>query len=104
MSFRQHPPEKCLDGGGLFRVLDLTGDEQPCEGRDGIRFLTRCIGDGTPEVRRHLLGSACRRFRYGSQIGLDETAGGILDVAISKLRSEERRVGKECRSRWSPSH
>src|SRR3712207_9433936 len=21
-----------------------------------------------------------------------------------KLRSEERRVGKECRSRWSPSH
>src|SRR5256885_10875394 len=26
-----------------------------------------------------------------------------LDVAISD-RSEERRVGKECRSRWSPYH
>src|SRR2546425_11763810 len=24
--------------------------------------------------------------------------------AISALRSEERRVGKECRSRWSPYH
>ena len=24
--------------------------------------------------------------------------------AIKKLRSEERRVGKECRSRWSPYH
>ena len=24
--------------------------------------------------------------------------------AIAKLRSEERRVGKECRSRWSPYH
>ena len=24
--------------------------------------------------------------------------------AISKTRSEERRVGKECRSRWSPYH
>ena len=24
--------------------------------------------------------------------------------AISKNRSEERRVGKECRSRWSPYH
>ena len=24
--------------------------------------------------------------------------------AISGLRSEERRVGKECRSRWSPYH
>ena len=23
---------------------------------------------------------------------------------ISKIRSEERRVGKECRSRWSPYH
>ena len=22
----------------------------------------------------------------------------------SKVRSEERRVGKECRSRWSPYH
>ena len=23
---------------------------------------------------------------------------------VNKLRSEERRVGKECRSRWSPYH
>ena len=28
--------------------------------------------------------------------------GGILTLALS--RSEERRVGKECRSRWSPYH
>src|SRR2546421_6665374 len=25
-------------------------------------------------------------------------------LALSKARSEERRVGKECRSRWSPYH
>ena len=25
-------------------------------------------------------------------------------VAFAKRRSEERRVGKECRSRWSPYH
>ena len=25
-------------------------------------------------------------------------------AAIAVLRSEERRVGKECRSRWSPYH
>ena len=24
--------------------------------------------------------------------------------AVGKTRSEERRVGKECRSRWSPYH
>ena len=27
-----------------------------------------------------------------------------LQTEISKSRSEERRVGKECRSRWSPYH
>ena len=27
----------------------------------------------------------------------------FLDI-FSQLRSEERRVGKECRSRWSPYH
>ena len=25
-------------------------------------------------------------------------------AALKKMRSEERRVGKECRSRWSPYH
>ena len=25
-------------------------------------------------------------------------------MALGQLRSEERRVGKECRSRWSPYH
>ena len=26
------------------------------------------------------------------------------DLVVEVLRSEERRVGKECRSRWSPYH
>jgi len=29
---------------------------------------------------------------------------GPLDAVEEGLRSEERRVGKECRSRWSPYH
>ena len=28
----------------------------------------------------------------------------LVPVLRRKLRSEERRVGKECRSRWSPYH
>ena len=28
----------------------------------------------------------------------------IMLIAFSFFRSEERRVGKECRSRWSPYH
>src|SRR4029077_21295975 len=29
---------------------------------------------------------------------------GLLDTSPGYRRSEERRVGKECRSRWSPHH
>ena len=32
-----------------------------------------------------------------------ETDNEVLN-AFGKMRSEERRVGKECRSRWSPYH
>ena len=28
----------------------------------------------------------------------------VVDLATMRERSEERRVGKECRSRWSPYH
>src|SRR2546422_9079239 len=33
-----------------------------------------------------------------------EFQGRPLTVNIAKPREEERRVGKECRSRWSPYH
>ena len=28
----------------------------------------------------------------------------VVSTGAAQLRSEERRVGKECRSRWSPYH
>ena len=35
----------------------------------------------------------------------DNFIEGLIGVGIiEKDRSEERRVGKECRSRWSPYH
>src|ERR1035437_8013722 len=37
----------------------------------------------------------------GRAMALAGAAGALLTV---RLRSEERRVGKECRSRWSPYH
>src|SRR2546427_12750849 len=46
-----------------------------------------------------------------SSLLLDQVQAGHLDAAIlvhpafaMPKRSEERRVGKECRSRWSPYH
>ena len=38
-------------------------------------------------------------------IGLFDAETDMNDVVVANiLRSEERRVGKECRSRWSPYH
>ena len=37
---------------------------------------------------------------FTSKVGLSP----IMVVALLIVRSEERRVGKECRSRWSPYH
>ena len=36
-------------------------------------------------------------------VALEDEVEGV-DLALLLLRSEERRVGKECRSRWSPYH
>src|SRR5258705_10798578 len=30
--------------------------------------------------------------------------GSVISTLFAGVRSEERRVGKECRSRWSPYH
>ena len=53
-----------------------------------------------------LLYGAFRGFSKGLIIEVATLAGLILGVfiAIRYSRSEERRVGKECRSRWSPYH
>src|SRR2546425_12894916 len=37
------------------------------------------------------------------QVGDAHDGGGAL-ASYADVRSEERRVGKECRSRWSPYH
>src|SRR5256885_4959058 len=46
--------------------------------------------------------------RFGGLTGNSHAGGLIGLVAVcyvsARLRSEERRVGKECRSRWSPYH
>src|SRR2546429_2821579 len=55
-------------------------------------------------------------FELGAPLGLSELnahqvaavhmddSGTDLPAHLARRRSEERRVGKECRSRWSPYH
>ena len=75
-------PAKPGRGGGL-----LTGCEISADGGDRLRE-SACGGDRRYGERG--LVAPVSGFRRGP--------GGVL------TRSEERRVGKECRSRWSPYH
>ena len=51
-----------------------------------------------------------RKVKLMTQLALYDQTQGKEDFKISEYyrkdyaRSEERRVGKECRSRWSPYH
>src|SRR5215213_1983783 len=85
----------------------------------GVGLVT--VEMGSPEkVGRHRfceLGVYDDRFLAGLErlVGILQEAGARASVqlghggsrarkAVSGERSEERRVGKECRSRWSPYH
>ena len=61
-------------------------------------------GDASRDVAAALL--AALELDEGSALvagGLPEPDKHLQDI-LNVLRSEERRVGKECRSRWSPYH
>ena len=41
---------------------------------------------------------------YNEEENVIPMSEALVGVMTRELRSEERRVGKECRSRWSPYH
>src|SRR6266481_5544190 len=50
---------------------------------------------------------AGRAFRYRATVTREDYTAGLMDEALEATpdrRSEERRAGKECRSRRSPQH
>src|SRR2546422_5077308 len=64
---------------------------------------------GSPRLKDRLAdlsGVAVRVIEHLMHRGSDERWESIIQptVVVAKERSEERRVGKECRSRWSPDH
>ena len=51
-----------------------------------------------------ILGNMGYNFNAGILRGLGNSSSSLMLLLVSCVRSEERRVGKECRSRWSPYH
>src|SRR5256885_14470056 len=60
---------------------------------------------GDTDALARLLGEKLSA-RIGQSVLVDNRAGasGTIGSSFVAKRSEERRVGKECRSRWSPYH
>src|SRR3712207_9463735 len=92
------------------------------------RFMEKSFGEGKPELVDELLDPDFVRYdpyiKAGEVRGTQTVKDNIVwfrnafpdltctveeqvaegDKVVSRWRSEERRVGKECRSRWSPYH
>src|SRR6266542_2696907 len=90
-----------------YRELELEG---LVEGRPGLgTFVLRSLAGpslGSQAALRRELGAWLRRARTA---GLDrDDVVALVEMTLRDTfregRSEERRVGKECRSRWSPYH
>ena len=70
------------------------------------------LGMREPDIYGHeTLGdieAQCRQLAAGHDMELDwfqsNLEGELIEKIQQAVRSEERRVGKECRSRWSPYH
>src|SRR5256885_15214507 len=100
--FLRHPDPVAVDEAGDVRVLLLV--QLLLEAREHLFFLHMgVLGDQRAELA-HLLEPV-----GGVGADLVQFIDAGLDVAVLAfegvgVRSEERRVGKECRSRWSPYH
>src|SRR3712207_9589886 len=62
-----------------------------------------------PEFTGKLCPAPCEaacvlEIREGDAVSIKQIEVSIVNRAFDEGRSEERRVGKECRSRWSPYH
>src|SRR3989449_1112939 len=111
---------RVLRPGGRFAVSDVVcRGEVPDAVRRSMELWVGCIAGALEENEyRQLLAAAgfvdidvepTRVYEF-TDAGVDdvlarEINGRVMGAFIrARKRSEERRVGKECRSRWSPYH
>src|SRR5688572_33443425 len=95
--------------GGLRAVADIKAAENdvdvPFDRRlaDAESFADLPIAAALDDQFQHFhLTRAQLRMRRAFRQTLGDRWRNVLKPGVNRARSEERRVGKECRSRWSP--
>src|SRR2546430_4657361 len=85
-----------------IRDLTVTGVQTCALPISLVRVGSAAFGNAATRIEAFVLSSGIRAYGgYPDIDGLYREQASELDT---KKRSEERRVGKECRSRWSPYH
>src|SRR5258706_11339485 len=69
--------------------------------RSARQILHRVVGAVMPELHLHGLRTGGKAHKLVAEADAERRSPGVDDFAD---RTDERRVGKECRSRWSPYH
>ena len=86
-----------LVGRTLRQVLDELGVLTPGEALDVLEPVLDAL------AAAHAAGIVHRDVKPENVLLTDDGRVKVADFGLAR-RSEERRVGKECRSRWSPYH
>src|ERR1035437_7869198 len=95
-------------GSALYGIHAITITVEVCIDQ-GINFFMVGLPDNAVRESHQRIDSALRNTGYkipGKKIVINMAPADIRKEGSSYdlTRSEERRVGKECSSRWSPYH
>ena len=101
----------------VLQVVDLQWDAMNSIATNPLNESASCYRNRSKTISALALefvkagfhrGVVAREFLDGHilrlVVGQAQVAVGTQQRIFGQLRSEERRVGKECRSRWSPYH
>ena len=96
----------------VFGAVGRDVRDDPHNGADRMKLLWDLLWEEgyCPQMEVHALretfelnaGALLKRYEHFFQDCGDDEKARVREILSS--RSEERRVGKECRSRWSPYH
>src|SRR3712207_5050875 len=108
MTTFEHDPTTS-PGTEQLEALDPSDQDVAVEtaGDDDVRTLPVLPLRGTvvfPLTVVPLAAAQPRSLRLIDQVMSGDRTVALVMQRDAELRSEERRVGKECRSRWSPYH